>query len=141
MIKEPENMDDLLFFTNRRSDNGAIKAWAHRPLCPKCKKGKMGKPVNEKTGKVAKKAEVYACHACHYEMPGSEAEKIAVVDVLFTCPFCRKSGEAKTSYERKLWQGVPAYVFECTFCKQKIGITKKMKAPKKKKAEDIPDDT
>lgn len=146
MMDEPESMDDLLFFTNRVTDNMRIKAWTYRPTCPKCRKGKMGKPVNEKTGKVSKKAEVYECPACHHEMPEAEIEKIAVVDVIFTCPFCRKSGQTKTPYVRKPWKGVPAYVFECTFCKEKIGITKKMKKPKVKKGkveiedEAVPDD-
>ena len=100
----------------------------------------MGKPINPKTGKVIKKSEVYACHACGHELPVAEAESLATVEIKYTCPFCRKSGEATTPYVRKPWQGVPAYIFACGSCKEKIGITKKLKIPKKKGKEAIPDD-
>ncbi|MFH1915640.1 MAG: hypothetical protein ABIJ21_00090 [Nanoarchaeota archaeon] len=138
-MKEPENMDNLLFFTNRSLNNGNITAWVCHPLCPQCKKGTMGKPVNPKTGKVIKKSEVYACHSCNHELPVQEAEGLAIVEIKYTCPFCKKSGEATTPYVRKSFLGVPAYIFTCKSCNEKIGITKKMKAPKKKGEVAIPE--
>ena len=125
----PESMDDCFFFTNRTTEKGSIKAWVFKPICPKCKKNRIGKPLG-KTGKVDKKAETYAC-ACGYSVPIEEADKSIKVDVIYTCPFCQHKGETQAPYMRQKWQGVPSYIFECQGCGQKIGITKKLKAPKK----------
>jgi hypothetical protein len=138
MIKEPESMDDLIFFTNRTDGRGKIKAWAYRPLCPKCKKGRLGKPMNEK-GKVAIRAEECTCKDCGFTASKEVMEDAATLEIIYVCPFCGKSGDTTTSYKRKNWQGVPAYIFTCQSCQQKIGITKKMKVPKKKGEVDLAD--
>lgn len=132
-MHEPESMDELLFFTNRTIDTGRIKAWVFRPKCPKCGKGRLGKPINPKTKKVVKKAEYFECPECKFQQDINEAEQYLKVEVKYKCPHCGKEGETTTEYKRKTWQGVPAYVFSCNDCEKKIGITKKMKAPKKKK--------
>ncbi|MBU1976239.1 MAG: hypothetical protein KKG59_07595 [Nanoarchaeota archaeon] len=131
-MKEPESMDELLFFTNRVVDNGSIKAWICRPPCPKCNK-LMGKSINPKTGKVIKKAEDYECPSCGFKQAKADVEKDLRVEVIYKCPYCQHEGETTTEHVRKTWQGVPSFIFECQECGQKIGITKKMKSPKKKK--------
>jgi hypothetical protein len=138
LMKEPMSMDELIFFTNRSLGKGSIRAWAFRPLCPKCKTS-MGKPINEK-GKVAIRAEEYACPSCKLRQSKEEAESSLALQISYTCPSCGKKGETTTPYKRKTWQGVPAFVFTCTACKEIIGITKKMKEPKKKGAPAVDDD-
>ena len=130
-LKQPSSMDECLYFTNRTIDSGKAMAWVYKPECPECKKGRLGKPI-KKNGKVDKKADYFECPECKHQMPLSEAEEKLRVEVIYTCPHCGHSGEATTEYKRKSFQGVPSYVFVCEKCKQKIGITKKMKDIKKK---------
>ncbi|MBS3098395.1 hypothetical protein J4209_06395 [Candidatus Woesearchaeota archaeon] len=131
-LKEPSSMDECIYFTNRTlGEKGKIMAWVYRPLCPKCKKGKLGKPI-KKNGKPDKKAEYYECPECKYQIPIGEADKLLKVEVKYTCPYCGNVGEATTEYQRKNFEGVPAYIFVCEKCGKKIGITKKMKEGKKK---------
>ena len=92
----------------------------------------MGKPVNPKTGKIKSRAEIYVCPECGHEEKCKEFDETLTVEIQYTCPFCGKSGEATTEYKRKGYMGVKAYVFKCNDCGEKIGITKKMKVPKKK---------
>ncbi len=92
----------------------------------------MGKPVNPKTGKVKSRADIYVCPECGHEVNSKEFDETLKVEIQYTCPFCGKSGEATTEYKRKSYKGVKAYVFVCEHCGEKIGITKKMKVPKKK---------
>lgn len=130
-LKQPESMDESIYFTRRTlENNGKIMAWARKMDCPKCKKAKMGKPVDK--GKVKIRAKEYVCPACGYEESKDEHEPKLTVEIIYTCPHCGNSGEATTPYKRKSFEGVPAYIFECGKCKKKIGITKKMKAGKKK---------
>jgi len=129
-MKEPESMNDLMFFTNRNMGASTIKAWVYRPLCAKCKKGRVGKPINPKSKAINKKAEYYECNHCKAQTPVEDIDKDLKVEVKYKCPGCGNEGFATTEYKRKTWQGVPAFVFECSKCKEKIGITKKMKKPK-----------
>lgn len=129
ILQEPESMDECLYFSNRNIDTGKAMAWVYRPECPSCKKGRLGKPV-KKNGKVDKKAEHFECPECKHQMSNEESENLLRVEVKYTCPFCGKPGEATTEYKRKVWKGVPAYVFECSSCHENIGITKKLKDPK-----------
>ncbi len=131
MVTEPQNMDDLVYFTNRTAgDKGKIRAWVYKVECPKCHKAKMGKPVEK--GKVKSRADHYICPACGYKEEKKEHEEALTVEIKYTCPHCGKEGEATTIYKRRPFEGVPSYVFECVFCKKKIGITKKLKEGKKK---------
>jgi uncharacterized Zn finger protein len=132
MVKMPESMDECFYFTNRILENdGSIIAWVHKPNCPKCKKGIMGKPVDPKTGKVKTRADTYVCKECGYEVEKAELDPTLTVEIQYKCPFCGNSGETTTEYKRKSYKGVKAYVFTCEKCGEKIGITKKMKKPKK----------
>jgi DNA-directed RNA polymerase subunit RPC12/RpoP len=131
-LKMPDSVDECFYFTNRTIDNGKATAWVYKPLCPKCKKAKMGKPVDPKTGKVKKRAEIYVCPACKYEVNSDAFDETLKVEIMYKCPYCGNEGEATTEYKRKKFQGVDAYIFTCQKCSQKIGITKKMKAIKKK---------
>ena len=63
---------------------------------------------------------------------GYSEEKVAhqeklVMNVQYACPFCGNEGEATTQYKLKSFDGMKAYLFECSKCKKKIAITKKMK--------------
>ena len=128
----PESMDECFYFTNRvLENNGSIIAWIYKPLCPKCKKEKMGKPVDPKTGKVKSRADIYVCKGCGYEVGKEEFDLTLTVEIQYKCPFCGNEGETTTECKRKSYKGVKAYVFTCQKCGEKIGITKKMKKPKK----------
>lgn len=131
-LKQPESMDELVYFTRRALvPKGRIVAWAFKMECPKCKKALMGKPVEK--GKVRIRATEYVCPECGHSEQKAEHEPKLKVSVEYTCPSCSNEGETQIPYKRKTWQGVPAFVFECEKCGEKIGITKKMKAPKAKK--------
>jgi ribosomal protein S27AE len=130
-LKMPESMDECIYFT-RRADKGKIIAWVKKQLCPKCKKGLMVKPVDEKTGKPKIRAKEYVCPECGNTVEKAEHEAELKCEIIYTCPNCGKNGETVAPYKRKTFQGVPAIVFQCEHCNEKIGITKKMKATKKK---------
>ena len=77
MVKEPESMEELIYFTRRTIGKGQAQAWVYKGDCPKCGKGKMGKPVDEKTGKVKIRAKEYVCPEC-----GNAEEKNAYEETL-----------------------------------------------------------
>lgn len=134
MVKEPESMDECFYFTNRilEKGKGNVIAWVLKPKCPKCEKGIMRKPLDTKTGKVKIRAKEYACPECGYTVSKEEFEPKLKMNIIYKCPYCGNQGEAETEYKLKSFQGVKAYVFSCDKCGEKIGITKKMKEPKKK---------
>lgn len=119
-MREPESVEECLYFTRRAFGDGKIMAWAFRKSCPKCG-ALMKKPT--------KRATTYEC-VCGHAEPKAEHEKDVVVNVRYTCPFCQHEGETTTDYKRRTWQGVKAYVFICEGCGKKVGITKKLKEPK-----------
>lgn len=130
MLKQPNSMDECLYFTNRTlGDEGKVKAWVYKKDCPKCK-AKMSKPVED--GKVRIRATEYTCPECSHTEGKKEHEESLSVEIIYTCPSCGHSGETSTAYKRKSFNGVPAIVFSCDKCNEKIGITKKMKETKKK---------
>jgi predicted RNA-binding Zn-ribbon protein involved in translation (DUF1610 family) len=130
-LKIPNSMEDLVYWTSRAIDDGKVKAWAERETCPACKKELMGKPKDEK-GSVKIRAAYYECPGCHHTVEKAEYEGTLTVNVIYTCPKCRFSGEATTPYKRKKFQGVDAIVFNCSKCGEKIPITKKLKSLKDK---------
>lgn len=133
-LTHPTSMEQCVYFTNRKLENdGKAKAWAYRIDCPECGKAKMGKPVNPKTGRPRPRALEYVCPACGFIESKAEHEEKLTVEVAYTCPHCQKEGEGTSPYKRKSFQGVQAFIIECEHCNGKIGITKKMKAPKPKK--------
>lgn len=130
-IKEPESMDDLFYFTNRVLENGGwAKAWVYKPIAPSGK-GKLQKPKDPKTGRPKVRSTVYVDDEGN-EYPREEIDPTLSVEIKYKSPFTGNEGEATVPYKRKTWQGVPAFVFEDD-AGNKIGITKKMKAPKAKK--------
>ena len=133
-LRQPESMDELVYFSRRKTPEGRVMAWAFRELCPKCKKELMSKPLDPKTKKPKVRAKEYVCNACGYEVSDKEYEESLELCVDYTCGSCEHEGKTKIPYKRKTFMGVKAFVFECDNCKTKIPITKKMKEPKKKKS-------
>ncbi len=130
-IKEPQSIDEVIYFTRRAVGNGNVTAWVYRKQCPKCGKAKMGKPVDAKTGKVKSRAELYACPECGYEEQKTAHEESLKLEAKYKCPHCGKQGESTADYKRKTFEGVPSYIVVCEHCSGKIGLTKKMKQGKK----------
>jgi len=131
MVTEPESMDDLIYFTRRAIGTGKAMAWVYKKECPECHKAKMGKPVDK--GHVKIRAKEYVCPECGFTEEKDVHEESLQVEAKYTCPHCGKEGTGTTECKRKTFEGVKAYVVECEHCGGKIGITKKMKAGKKKK--------
>ena len=132
-LKQPESMDECVYFTRRTIGKGNVMAWIFKEKCPKCGKAMMGKPVEK--GKVKIRAKEYVCPACNYTVPKQEYEETLTVNVAYTCPHCSNKGETQTPFKRKTFEGAKAIVFQCEKCKQKIPITKKMKKTGKKEEE------
>jgi predicted RNA-binding Zn-ribbon protein involved in translation (DUF1610 family) len=124
-LKQPGSVDECIYFTRRAllPTKGRIVAWAFRKRCPKCRKALMAKPK--------KNSPTYNCPNCGYTEPKVTHITDIKLNVDYTCPACGFSGEAQTEFKRKSWQGVKAYVFSCGKCGEKIGVTKKLKEPKK----------
>lgn len=131
-LKRPGSMEECVYFTNRAIGNGRATAWVFRKECAKCRKGIMGKPV-KKGGKVDKKAGCYVCNSCGYEETNEMVENSLMLNVEYKCPYCGDEGEATSEYKRRVFEGVPSYVFECRKCHKKIGLTKKLKESSKGK--------
>ena len=129
VLKVPESMDELVYWTSRALGSGYVKAWAYREDCPKCKKAKMGKPKNAKGG-IMIRAKHYECPECHNIVEKEEYEDTLTACIIYTCPKCSFQGETEVPYRRKKIKGVDSLLFECGKCKEKIQVTKKMKAPK-----------
>ena len=127
ILKEPESMDELVYFTQRNIGKGNAKAWVYKGTCPKCKKGTMGKPIDEKTKKPKIRAKEYVCPGCGYTAEKKAYEESLECEIQYTCPECGNSGEIKVPFKRKKFQGMDAVIFQCDKCKAKIPITKKMK--------------
>lgn len=135
-LKEPESMDELVYFTKRTINNGRVKAWVYREKCPKCQKALMGKPKDEK-GKVKVRAKEYQCPECKHTVKKQAYEDTLTANIKYTCPHCSHSGETQVPFKRKKVKifdeeegrekNVDALQFQCEKCKQKINITKKMK--------------
>lgn len=131
-LEIPNSMDECIYFTRRtEGEKGHLMAWAHKIDCPNCHKALMGKPVEK--GKIKVRATEYVCPECDYTESKADHEAKLEVNCIYTCPHCEHKGEATMPYQRKTWQGVKAFIFNCESCGEKIGITKKMKEPKKKK--------
>ena len=66
-LKEPESMDGCVYFTNRiLTNDGYIKTWVLKELCPKCNKSLMSKPKDPKTGRPKIRAVEYFCNKCSH---------------------------------------------------------------------------
>ncbi|MBS3143705.1 hypothetical protein J4446_02420 [Candidatus Woesearchaeota archaeon] len=137
-LKEPQSMDECIYFTNRFLNNdGYVKAWVFKELCPKCKKSLMSKPRDPKTGRPKIRADEYVCESCGYkEEKGSYEDKLTC-NVKYKCPYCKNEDETRVSFERKKVtrfneekqkkESVEAMIFDCSKCGKRIEITKNMK--------------
>ena len=130
-LKIPESPEKCLYFTRRTLNNeGSIISWVYKRDCPKCGKAKMGKPVEK--GKVKIRAKEYICPECGHTEEKKAHEDSCQIEIIYKCPKCGNEGETTTEYKRKSFtlengKKAPAIIFECEKCKEKIGITKKMK--------------
>ena len=115
VLKKPKSVEECVYFTNRIIDSGRAMAWVFRKECPKCKKGIMGKP-QKKNGKIDKKADHYVCYSCGYQESNEQVENSLLINVEYKCPHCGNEGETTSEYRRKMFEGVPSYVFECQKC-------------------------
>ena len=102
-IKEPENMDELVYFTNRQlsGGKGTVTAWTYKEKCPKCGKGIMGKPKDAKTGKVKIRATEYECPECKYSAPKEAYEDTLTCQAKYKCPKCSFEGDIEMPFIRK----------------------------------------
>lgn len=137
MLKEPTSMDGLVYFSRRAiGPIGFAMAWVRRQPCPACKKSLMGKPADPK-GHVKIRAKEFQCPSCKYTVNKEAYENGLACNIKYTCPHCAKSGEASVPFVRKKVaiideEGgkkvmVDSIRFECSSCKGKIDIVKKMK--------------
>ena len=137
-LKQPESMDECVYFTRRAVGKGFVMCWVFREKCPKCGKAEMGKPRDPKTGGVKIRAKEYVCPECNHTVEKVEYEDTLTANVAYTCPHCGHKGETQIPFKRKSFEGVKALVFQCDKCKGKIPITKKMKEAGKK--EEVPEE-
>jgi len=137
-LKEPASMSECVYFTNRVLNNeGYIKAWVFRELCPKCKKSLMSKPKDSKTGKIKIRAKEYVCESCGYREDSDSYEGTLTCNVNYKCQYCLNEGEAQAPFirkkvsrfneEKQKKESVEAVTFDCSKCRKRIEITKKMK--------------
>ena len=134
-MKEPASMDECIYFTNRVTDKGKLKAWVFKEKCPKCGLGLMGKPVEK--GKVKIRAKEYVCPECKYTVDKDEYEPTLFVNIKYICPHCSNPGELSIPFVRKKVafvneatgkkKLVESIRFQCQKCSKNIDITKKMK--------------
>ena len=137
-LKEPQSMDECVYFTNRILNNdGFIKTWVFRELCSECNKSMMGKPRDPKTGRAKIRSEEYVCPSCGHKEEKEAYEDKLTANIQYKCPYCKNEGEVQVSFERKKVQRfneekqkketVEAVVFDCSKCKKRIEVTKRMK--------------
>jgi len=130
-LRFPESMDECVYFTRRKINEGSAVAWVFREECPSCHKALMSKPKDEKTGKPKIRASEYVCPECGHIVEKQEYEETLTANIQYTCPECKHAGEIQVPFKRKSYKGAKAIVFQCDKCEAKIAVTKKMKALKK----------
>jgi len=138
MLRQPESMDECVYFTNRSLGGGSVRVWVFRQACPKCGNALMGKPVGS-NGKVKTRAAEYVCPGCGHSVEKKAYEDSLTANAGYQCPGCGSSGEAQIPFKRRNIEGMPALRFQCGKCNANIDVTKKMKE-KKGKSDSIPDD-
>ena len=140
-LRQPESMDELVYFTNRAIEGGkgSARVWVFRQTCPKCGKAMMGKPKDGK-GKVKTRAKEYTCPVCNYTVPEQEYEDSLTANADYTCHACKASGEGQIPFKRKNIEGVQTLRFQCSSCKANIDVTKKLKEKKGKARVEVDDE-
>lgn len=129
MLKRPESMEEVVYFTRRDIGEGEATVWVFRGQCPKCGKGLMGKPRDK--GKVKMRAKEYVCPECGHTVEKQEYEESLMANLDYTCPECKHKGETQVQFKRKSVKGVKTLRAVCEKCNASIDVTKKMKEPKK----------
>jgi len=133
MVTEPENMDDLVYFTRRAlGDKGHIMCWVYRKECPECGKALMGKP-KKADGGVKIRSPEYECPECGHKVEKAEYEATLTAEAKYTCPECSNEGEGEAPFKWKTIEGAKTVRFQCSKCEANLDVTKKMKDKKKKK--------
>lgn len=130
MLRRPESMEEIVYFTRRDVGEGEATVWVFRGDCPKCGKGLMGKPRGD-DGKVKIRAKEYMCPECGYTVEKTEYEESLMASVDYTCPQCKHQAETQIPYKRKSIKGVKTLRTTCEKCGANIDVTKKMKEQKK----------
>lgn len=130
-LRQPESMEELVYFTNRDVGSGSARVWVFKKECPKCGRAKMGKPLKP-DGKPKMRAEEYACPACGHAVEKAEYEDTLTACAEITCPECGKDAELEAPFMRKNVEGVKTLRLICPHCSTKVDVTKKMKAIKRK---------
>ncbi|MFH1133682.1 MAG: hypothetical protein V1735_04265 [Nanoarchaeota archaeon] len=130
-MKEPESMDEVVYFTNRTIGSGKARCWVLKQKCPKCGKATMGKP-RDKSGKVLIRAKEYVCPACAYTAEKKAYEETLTACVDYVCPACGARGQVEVPFKRRKVDGVDTLRAQCLGCKANIDITKKMKQKSEK---------
>jgi DNA-directed RNA polymerase subunit M/transcription elongation factor TFIIS len=137
ILKEPESMDELVYYTNRDLDKGGeVVCWVRKQKCPKCGKALMGKPLDPKTGRPKIRAKEYVCPECGHTEEKDAYEETLTAEAKYTCPGCKKKGESTASFRRKKIDGVETLRLKCQHCAGNIDVTKKMANKKGEAAEE-----
>ncbi|MEM3370248.1 MAG: hypothetical protein QXW00_04285 [Candidatus Woesearchaeota archaeon] len=131
-LKQPQSMEELVYYTDRQIGTGSVRCWVFREKCPKCGKSLMGKP-RDNSGKVMIRAKEYVCQSCGFKMEKNAYEDTLTANIEYTCPSCGYKGEIQVPFKRKNVNGVQTLRFKCQKCNATIDITKKMKEIKKGK--------
>lgn len=136
-MKEPNSIEECVYFTIREIGKCRVKAWVLKEICPKCNQSLMGKPRDSK-GKVKIRAVEYACGNCGHREGKDEYEDRLNANIAYTCPHCSHQGGTTVPFKRKKvkildedglkMKTVESLRFQCESCKKNIDIVKKMKA-------------
>ena len=126
-LKQPQSMDELMYFSRRTVMDGRVVAWVFKPQCPECGDDRLEKPTNPKTGKKKTRSSKFVCETCGYEEKKKKTEERATVNIHYICPHCEHEGDTTTKYDRRTYLGKKAFVFKCDECWQEIPITKRVK--------------
>lgn len=129
-LKQPESMEELVYFTNRDLGSGSARVWVFRQMCTACGKALMAKPLKP-DGKPKMRASEYACPECGHAAEKEEYEGSLTASAEITCPECGKDSELEVPFKRKNVGGAKALRLVCPHCQAKIDVTQKMKGPKK----------
>jgi len=134
-LRQPESMEECVYFTKRTIGEGGVTTWVFKENCSKCGKALMGKPVEK--GKVKTRAKEYACPECGYTVSKEEYEDTLTANIGYICPHCGFEAETQIPFKRKKIQLVneetgkkksaDALRFQCGKCGKDIDVTKKMK--------------
>ncbi|MBU0980059.1 MAG: hypothetical protein KJ709_04605 [Nanoarchaeota archaeon] len=128
-MREPESMEELIYFTRRSIGKGHARVWVFKQECPECHKALMGKPKG-KAGSVKMRAKEYTCPECGFTVEKKEHEESLMANCEYTCPECGHQAKVEVPFIRKKVKGTETLKIKCDGCGCDIDITKKMKAKK-----------